>query len=174
MARSISEYAETFAFFDRDRDGQLTADELFECLKALSFVLDARDERAVRALVAKRHHGLLTWAAFVDVIGSAVEPREVSPTACKDALRTAFAADTAFAAAGCRPGSFAVPSTCSVRDLRRFMSLGAESHAETEESFLTLLRVVAPPPKGSVLPAVHKPEQRVELGKVLEVFDPQR
>ena len=91
VAVEIDEYREAFVFYDTDRDGRLSGDELVNALVSLGHALTRAESVALRRQVERSFGSALTFQQFVKLISTQIEPREHQPQMRAPAVKEALA-----------------------------------------------------------------------------------
>lgn len=91
VVADIDEYREVFVFYDTDRDGRLTGDELVSALVSLGHALTRAESAALRRQVERSFGSALTFPQFIKLISTQIEPREHQPQMRAPAVKEALA-----------------------------------------------------------------------------------
>jgi Ca2+-binding EF-hand superfamily protein len=128
----VVEMREIFAFCDRDYDGKLGTDETVEAIRALGFAPSETQLGALKETVKRVYPTGLTFANFIKVLGSVVEPKVMRASDAGPAIMDGFLAFSELRQSGSGREEY-----ISKRDLKAFLgSLKEPLSAEHTERFL--------------------------------------
>jgi Ca2+-binding EF-hand superfamily protein len=152
VAADIDEYREVFVFYDTDRDGRLTGDELVSALVSLGHALTRAESAALRRQVERSFGSALTFPQFIKLISTQIEPREHQPQmrapAVKEALATfneIYRNESTIQRSGESEADFIARfdeagTSISVADLHMILTKHGDPISDRE--FLNLLKVI--------------------------------
>jgi Ca2+-binding EF-hand superfamily protein len=89
-ADTMAEMAEVFAFFDRDRDGLLQAEELGTVLRSLGYSPSEASLADLERQVHRLYGGRLGWREFVSFVAAHVLPQDREHSEDPERIQEAF------------------------------------------------------------------------------------
>jgi Ca2+-binding EF-hand superfamily protein len=89
-AETMAEMSEVFAFFDRDRDGVLQAEELGAVLRSLGYSPSEASLADLERQVHRMYGGKLAWREFVSFVATQVLPLDREHSEDPERIQEAF------------------------------------------------------------------------------------